>query len=99
MPEVKSVRDIVNGFASNYVSTGYDGNDDSVDMLDIGWSEALNKLIQSDRRAIIEKCKEAIGRQLLEFEDIDDRQLYFNRGINAAIRILDSAFSEIEGGK
>ena len=32
-------------------------------------------------------------------EDIDDRQLYFNRGINAAIRILDSAFSEIEGGK
>ena len=59
------------------------------------WSELQSdprfavETIESDRRAIIEKCKEAI-------RSMSTGGLI---GEDEAIAILDSAFAEIEGGK
>jgi len=82
MSEVKSAKDLASAIKSAPISMMLCSTGET--------TYPAAELIQSDRRAIIEKCREWTRKQF------HDNMPEYNNGINDAINILDSVLSEIE---
>jgi hypothetical protein len=84
MSEVKSAREVSERILDSAI-------DFDLEVYDI---KQMISIIQSDRRAIIEKCKEAIHEEAKLYSPNVAKFDY-----SYCWAIIDSAFAEIEGGK
>jgi hypothetical protein len=88
MSEVKSAREVATDIYK------IPAMDDSEDQWILTYADKAAPLILSDRRAIIEKCKEAIHEEAKLYSPNVAKFDY-----SYCWAILDSAFAEIEVGK